>query len=185
MSDVQENATGCAILLGVIVFAVVKINGCVENARAAREAKIKQEQEARMAEVKRIEIARQAQERSDRIWAFTEKEDPALCNAYRRLKVELENQNKRIDELRDAFRKFGKSPDTDPDYKRICKMRDEMTSTLQTMRTKMEDAYLAFRKFEASPSRKDNAELYQKILQDGMREAEAAQRRFDEMRRNK
>ena len=178
---------GCIVLvvLGVIIFGVVKIKGCINDARERHEARVKQEQAEREAEERRIEAERRAQERSDRIRTFVMKEAPALCQAYQDLKSELANQNKRIAELRQAFREFDKSPESDPDYVRICKMRDEMAETLQTMRTKMEDAYLASRKFEAAPSRKDYEQLRKKILADGIQEAEAAQRRFDEMRRNK
>ncbi|MBR4172007.1 MAG: hypothetical protein IKR48_10185 [Kiritimatiellae bacterium] len=191
------------ISIWVIVFAVwgvkevkqryearVRQEQAEKEARERRERKVRivqkmKEQEIRETRARRAKAERQAKERKERIQTFAVKEAPSLWNAYRNLREELANHEKRINELRETLLEFGISPDEDSDYKRICAMRDEMGLTLQTMWSKMEDAYIASRKFEAAPSRKDYEEQRRKILEDGIREAEAAQRRFDEMRKNK
>lgn len=61
----------------------------------------------------------------------------------------------------------------------------ETAESLKTMHAKIEDAYLASRKYEATPSKKEYAELRRKLLEDGLQEAEAAERRFKDMRKAK
>ena len=60
-----------------------------------------------------------------------------------------------------------------------------MVKTRASMRGKIEDAYLAFRKFQATPSRKDLDKLRRKILEDGICEAEAASRHYRHMAETK
>jgi len=64
-------------------------------------------------------------------------------------------------------------------------MRDEMIGVKTSLRRKIEDAYLAYRKFEATPSRKEYDALRRKTLEDGIQEAESAARRFTIMRNEK
>ena len=64
-------------------------------------------------------------------------------------------------------------------------MRDEMVAAVKSMRTKIEDAYLAYCKFQATPSRREYDELQRKILEDGIKEAEGAMKHFDQMRKAK
>ena len=80
---------------------------------------------------------------------------------------------------------FDKSPDQDMDFQRICALRDDMVRSWKALRIKLEDAYIASRKYEASPSRKDYQEIHQKALEDGILEADAAEAKFKEMRLNK
>ncbi len=94
-------------------------------------------------------------------------------------------QNEKIEELRKSLESFGRSPEQDTDFVRICALRDDMTRSRDALRTKLEDAYIAAKKYEAAPSRKDYQELHKKALEDGILEADAASARFKEMRRNK
>ena len=64
-------------------------------------------------------------------------------------------------------------------------MRDEMAESLKTMRTKIEDAYLASCKYEATPGRKEYGELMRKALEDGIQEAEAAAARYERWSKTK
>ena len=68
---------------------------------------------------------------------------------------------------------------------RICALRDDMVRSWKALRIKLEDAYIAARKYEAAPSRKDYQELHKKALEDGIQEADAAAAKFKEMRLNK
>ena len=87
-----------------------------------------------------------------------------------------------IANLAKTLKDFEKDPGRDADYLRICSKRDEMVVSVKSMRTKIEDAYLAYCKFQATPSRREFDELQRKILEDGIKEAEVAAKRFDEMR---
>lgn len=75
-----------------------------------------------------------------------------------------------------------RDPDMDADFRSICAMRNDMAASLNTLRIKIEDAYLASLKYEATPSRMEYDVLRRKLIEDGMQEAEAAARRFNDMR---
>ena len=60
-----------------------------------------------------------------------------------------------------------------------------MEAAAKSLHAKIEDAYLAYCKFQATPSRKDYDELRRKILDDGIKEAESAAKRFEQMRTTK
>ena len=104
---------------------------------------------------------------------------------YQSLKSEIDVQNGKIEDLRKTLVSFGRSPEQDEDFKRICALRDEMIRSQTALYAKLEDAYIAAKKYEASPSRKDYQELHKKALEDGILEADAAEAKFKEMRLSK
>ena len=148
-----------------------------ENARIA--ATIRQQKEA-AAEAKRRQV-----EKDEKIQTFALKEAPKVWAVYQALQGEIDVQNSKIGELRKTLETFGKLPEQDADFKRICALRDEMIRSHKALRTKLEDAYIAAKKCEASLSRKDYQELHKKALEDGILEADAASAKFKEMRLNK
>ena len=142
-----------AIFLLVVIVREVKlglINPMIRKAQAEREyaAKVEQQkQELRAQDELAAKAKRDAEQRKlrieDMLRSFTLKEAPKLWNAYQNLQAEIANQNLKIEELRKALKEFDQDPDLDADFKRVCSMRDDMIGSLKTMRTKIEDAYLA------------------------------------------
>jgi len=151
---------------------------------AAEQAKVEAERKAAaIAEEKRRVEARR--NREERIRAFAIKEAPTLWRTYQDLLGAIAEQDNRIVDLEKTLKDFDKEPSQDKDYMGICAMRDEMTTVAKSMRTRIEDAYLAYCKFQATPSRREYDELQRKILEDGIREAEGAMKHFDRMRKVK
>ena len=149
--------------------------------------KAKKEEAARIAEVKRVqeENKRRQEEKDEKIRSFALKEAPKVWAVYQSLQSEIDVQNGKIEKLRKTLVSFDKAPEQDVDFQRICALRDEMIRSWKALRTKLEEAYIASRKYEASPSRKDYQELHKKALEDGILEADAAEAKFKEMRLNK
>ena len=158
-----------------------------EKARQVELDKAKKEEAARIAEVKRVqeENKRRQEEKDEKIRSFALKEAPKVWAVYQSLQSEIDVQNDKIDELRKVLISFDKSPDQDMDFQRICALRDDMVRSWKALRIKLEDAYIASRKYEASPRRKDYQEIHQKALEDGILEADAAEAKFKEMRLDK
>ena len=155
----------------------------VRKEQAAREAenvRARAEQEARELSAKK-EAEQKAIQKEDRLRTFILKEAPALWTSYQSLSAGVTNQNARIDKLRETLIDFGKDPDADADFRRICSMRDDMVGSLQSLRKKIEDAFLAARKYEATPSKREYDELRRTLLEDGLQEAEAAVRKIENM----
>ena len=148
----------------------------LEKARKATAARIA---EAEIA-TKRRQMAKDA-----KIRAFALKDAPRVWSVYQALQGEIDMQNGKIEELRKTLVAFGKIPEQDVDFTRICSLRDEMVRSRTALRTKLEDAYIAAKKYEAAPSRKDYQALHIKAIEDGILEADAASAKFKEMRLNK
>jgi len=162
-----------------------------QEAESARVAEAKRQQDARVdAERRRREEAaaeakRKQSAKDDRVRTFALKEAPKVWSVYQSLQSEIDVQNDKIEELRKTLVAFDKSPEQDADFVRICALRDEMIRSRKAIRAKLEDAYIAAKKYEASPSRKDYQELHKKALEDGIMEADAATEKFKGMRLNK
>ena len=153
-----------------------------------KEEKARQEESKRMQELESARIAkakRRQETKDEKIQTFALKEAPKVWEVYQSLKSEIDVQNEKIEELRKSLESFGRSPEQDTDFVRICALRDDMARSRDALRTKLEDAYIAAKKYEAAPSRKDYQELHKKALEDGVLEADSASARFKEMRRNK
>lgn len=159
----------------------------IRRREEAEREQLRQQEEAEART--KAERARQAREAAQREAAkesklrnFALKEAPVLWQTYQNLQAAISSQDQKIEDLRKTLTEFDMNPDSDSDFQRICSLRDEMIGSLKTMHAKIEDAYLASRKYEATPSKKEYAELRRKLLEDGLQEAEAAERRFKEMR---
>lgn len=189
---------GCLVIILIIV--VWKIGGCAvdqftewrdEKAKQVEQEKAREETEERIAEENRKKAEAEAEARhrqevkDEKIRSFALKDAPKVWAVCQSLQSEIDVQNGKIEELRKTLVAFGKEPEQDVDFQRICALRDDMTRSRKALRTKLEDAYIASRKYEASPSRKDYQELHKKALEDGILEADAAAAKFKEMRLNK
>ncbi len=163
-----------------------------EQKRAKKEAEKKEAEERRQkaaafAEAQRVQAEKKRiqEAKDEKIRSFALKDAPNVWAVYQSLQSEIVIQNGKIEELRKTLEAFGKDPWRDVDFRRICALRDDMIRLRKALRTKLEDAYIASRKYEASPSRKDYQELHKKALEDGILEADAAEAKFKEMRLNK
>ena len=196
---------GCLLAIGDIEFTRLKNWRNERLARKAEQrelAKVQAAEASRAAEAKRREAEaaaaakrKQAEQiaaqkkrqeaKDEKIRSFALKEAPDVWSVYQVLRSEIDVQSNRISQLRKTLETFGKNPEADEDFKRICSMREEMIATRSALRKRLEDAYIAKCKFEATPGRREYEEQHRKALEDGIREALEAADRFNEMRLNK
>ena len=155
-----------------------------EAARAAELAAEAAKVKSLQAEAATEELRRQ-EAKDDKIRSFALKDAPKVWQVYQALQGEIDVQGGKIEELRKTLETFNKVPEQDSDFTRICALRDEMILSRKALRAKLEDAYIASKKYEAAPSRKDYQSLLKKALEDGILEADAASSKFKEMRLNK
>lgn len=162
-----------------------------EKAEQEKAERVKEEEAARIAEAKRKQAeaeaeARRLQELKDaKIQEFALKDAPKVWQVYQSLQGAIDMQSGKLEELRKTLVTFGKQPEQDEDFKRICAVRDDMISTRKALRAKLEDAYIAAKKYEASPSRKDYQETMKRALEDGVNDANMATERYKAMTRQK
>ena len=125
------------------------------------------------------------QGRDEKVRDFALREMPSVWRAYQVMSSAIEEQDGKIAELRKTLELFGTDADGDADFRRILKMRDELSSSRNTVKAKLEEAYLQARKFAASPDRKDYDELRKKAIDDGVREAQSALQKFKALKAQK
>lgn len=162
---------------------------------AIKEYRLKQkvkEEEARIAKEKSIASTLSEETKADKIAAreeqiraFAEKEAGTLWKTLQVLKGEIELQEKRISDLKKVLEDFDRDPKTDEDFQGICKMRDALVTSVSEIKAKLEDAYIAAKKFEATPGQEEYDEIRRRALEDGVQEADAAIKRFNLMREKK
>ena len=151
-----------------------------EKARRVEEKRTQDAENARIAEARRIQEAK-----DEKVQVFALKEAPKVWDVYQSLQSEIDVQGSKIEELRKTLETFGKVPEQDTDFIRICALRDEMIRSRQSLRTKLEDAYIAAKKYEASPNRKDYQETINRAIEDGINDANMAAERYKAMTRQK
>ena len=141
---------------------------------ARREAAQQKEAEAKREEAK-----------ANKLRTFALRDAPVIWKAHEQLKAAIVEQDVRIKDLAATLKEFDKNPETDSDYLAICAARGEMETSLNGIRRKLEEAYLAYCRFKATPSHKEYEELMRKALDDGMQAADAAKRKFEQMKVDK
>ena len=120
----------------------------------ARRKQIQQEREARrLAEEGRLDNARRVRDREERIRGFAIRENPSLWAGYQELGGSIDEQEQRVESLRQDFIAFNRDPSKHDGYLKACKALETMRAAHEEMRRKIEEAYFEFRSFEALPER--------------------------------
>lgn len=159
-----------------------------EERRAAADAaeRRKRKETARREAAQQKEAAAKREEaKADKLRTFALRDAPVIWKAHEQLKAAIVEQDVRIKDLAATLKEFDKNPETDSDYLAICAARGEMETSLKGIRRKLEEAYLAYCRFKATPSHKEYEELMRKALDDGMQAADAATRKFEQMKVDK
>lgn len=183
----KENREGCCGCIAVILItiAVVVSLGYFSRAIEKKEEEAERARVAAAEQQRKEEAIKREEIKKDKIRKFALKEMPKVWAAYQSLESEISVQNGKIEDLANALRTFNRRPELDEDFLHIKALRNAMIQTHDALWRRMEDAYLAARKFEAMPTSKDNENLLRKALEDGIAEADAAAKRFKEMRQIK
>ena len=158
-----------------------------ETVRKEQERKAREDEIARAVKIKADQEARAKKDvnKKNRVEEFAVKEAPQIWSTLKTLKAELEVQERKLAELRATLEDFDRNPAEDADYRRMCAMKAALSNSVNEIYSKLEDAYIAAKKFEVEPGAKEYGDLRARAIRDGVQEAEAAIRRFDEMRKQK
>ena len=195
MNNEIKGCLGCAglffglpLLVAIITISKLAYHDIEASHNAWSQEKARQEEVRKNQEIenKRIAEAKSRQEaKEEKIRTFALQDAPKVWTVYQSLRSEIDMQSRKIEELRKTLIAFDRQPEQDEDFKRICTLRDEMVRSKIALYTKLEDAYIAACKFSATPGRTEYEHLHKKTLEEGMREAEAAEEKFKEMRLSK
>lgn len=116
---------------------------------------------------------------------FAMKESPKIWQTIQSMRAEIEADEKKIKQLRADFLEFGRNPDADEDYRTIVTAHEQLGRAYDTIFDRLEDAYIAAKKYEASPSRKDYQDSMKRAIEDGIQEANFASKRYKTMSKQK
>ena len=116
---------------------------------------------------------------------FAMKESPKIWQTIQAMRAEMMTSGAKIKNLREELQLFGRNPEFDEDYKSLVAGVQELRRAYDAIFDKLEDAYIAAKKYEASPSRKDYQETMKRALEDGINDANMATERYKAMTRQK
>lgn len=116
---------------------------------------------------------------------FAQKESPKIWQTIQAMRAEMSTSGAKIKNLREELKLFDRDPDSDEDYKSLVAGLQELKHAYNAIFDKLEDAYIAAKKYEASPSRKDYQETMKRALEDGINDANMATERYKAMTRQK
>ena len=116
---------------------------------------------------------------------FAQKESPQISQTIQLLRGEMSESGAKLKKLRADLLEFDRNPDADEDYKALVAGLKELRHAYDAIFDKLEDAYIAAKKYEASPSRKDYQQTMKRALEDGIQDANMATERYKAMTRQK
>ena len=113
--------------------------------------------------------------------SFALAESPKLWQTVQALRAEHETRTAALSRLRSELVDFGRNPDADPDYVSLKASNDRLLESVNTIYAKMEDAYIAYKKFQATPGSREYGDMMKRALEDGMQEADSAVAKYQTM----
>lgn len=127
-------------------------------------------------------IVRERNIKEDELRTFAMKESPGVWKILQTLSAERETLTDKIMGLEDTLKRFGKDPGADEDVIKLKNSRSQLDAQISLVNGKLESAYLAAKKYEAMPHRKDFNDLMHKSIEDGISAAELAEKRYKELK---
>ena len=133
----------------------------------------------------RHQIKNRTSEQIQMLSNFAMKESPKIWQTIQTLRGQIAESGTKIKQLRADLLEFDRNPDTDDDYNSLVEGLAELKYAYGSIFDKLEDAYIAAKKYEASPSRKDYQDTMRRALEDGIQDANIATERYKAMMRQK
>lgn len=182
---------GMCLITGWIVQGLMKVVPYSEDCERAADAKrIIAEHERTIAVAKTNAVAVAAQKekdvkKEDKIRTFAMRESPAVWQAVQKLRAEKVMLEKGVARVENVLKYYGYDLASDRELSGLRKDLQEIDDFTQRLQYRLEDAYLKYVAYQATPGREDLKELCDKALVDGVQEAGEVEARFNEMRAQK
>lgn len=168
-----------------VVSALGKLPYDAWRLETLRQREALRREKLRQREIAECDAAEKGWRNEEALREFAVREAPALWNTVQTLRGEIAHRRKLLATLRTNLEEFGRDPASDPGFQALVEKCESLRAPLARIFTKLENAYIAYRKFEASPGQTANRRLMRKALEDGIQEAEIVSKRYLEMRKRK
>ena len=116
---------------------------------------------------------------------FAIKESPEVWRIIQTMRAEISTNGAKLKQLRNELLEFDRNPDADEGYKSLDNGLREFSRAYDALLDSLEEAYIAYKKFEASPSHKDYQDVMKHAIENGIQEATMATERYKTMSRQK
>ena len=155
--------------IALLLMMTLAMVGCRSQSQSTPVVKVVVEERKRVVPPQsRKRSAEQMQLLSD----FAQKESPKIWHTIQLMRGEIAECSRRLKKLREELVEFERNPDADEDYKSLQAGLFELKRACDAIYDCLEDAYIAAKKFEATPSRKSYQDMMTKVLEDGLSNAE-------------
>lgn len=138
------------------------------------------------------EKAKVLREKSESGWTnedalrdFALKESPKLWQTVQTIRAQVAARRKGLARLKADLQEFNVKPEDDADYRRLQGEIDSLLDGLASVFGNLEQAYIAAKKFELSPTSTNNEEVVNRALEDGVKEADSVAKRYHEIANDK
>lgn len=181
-------------LLRLSLAAVTLLCGCATNRSAVAADDGMEASAARRASETGVSVASERQAAPRRVWtnkqldalrSFALTESPRLWQTVQMLKAEKASRKAALESLCKEMRDFGRNPETDSDVAALRTALADLDGSLATIYEKLEEAYIAYKKMQATPGRREYADMMKAALEDGVKEADATAARYRELSKSK
>ena len=116
---------------------------------------------------------------------FAIRESPEIWRIIQSMRAEISTNDEKLKQLRNELLEFDRDPNADEGFKSLENGLRELRHAYETLLDRLEEAYIALKKFEASPSRKDYQDVMKCAIENGIQEATMATERYKAMSRQK
>ena len=134
------------------------------------------------------EKASALREKSENRWSnegalrdFALKESPKLWQTIQTIRAQVATRRKGLARLKADLLEFNIKPESDADYSRLQGEIDTLLDGLVSVFGSLEQAYIAAKKFELSPTCTSHEEVMKRALEEGVKEADSVAKRYQEM----
>ena len=114
---------------------------------------------------------------------FALKESPTLWETIQTMRAEIQVRDEEIEKYKHAAKEDHREYRTDPEFKRICHLRNLLVKNLRRVQDGLSSAYVLKKEYDAAPTKKELERLMRKALEDGILEAQMAGRRYEELKK--
>lgn len=148
-----------------------------------RKEAVKEEKSKLEAALKKIgREAGRTKEAQFKLRDFALRESPVLWETLQYFRAEIEYQDGEIEKIKMLSAENDVDIKTDDAYQRVVALRNLLVKNLRVIEDRLCDAYLLKLKVQATPSDRDLENDLKKIMDDGILEAEAAGKRYRDLK---
>lgn len=138
------------------------------------------------------EKARVLREMSENGWnnesalsEFALKESPKLWQTVQTIRAQIVTRRKGLARLKADLQEFDVRPESDANYRRLQAEIDSRLDGLASIFGNLEQAYIAAKKFELSPSSANHEQIMRRALEEDVKEADSMTKRYHEMKKER